>query len=57
MQSRASISVRVDPELMAKVRAIAEKDDRTVANLVRYLMICAVEKRSPKFLADAGEAS
>lgn len=36
---RTQTSLRVDPVVLAKIRKIAEEDNRSVANMVEYLII------------------
>lgn len=36
---RTQTSLRVEPIVLAKIRKIAEEDNRSVANMVEYLII------------------
>ena len=46
MKKETIITVRVTPEIKAVIQVLAEEDDRTLAWMVRKLLLEAIEARS-----------
>jgi hypothetical protein len=53
MAKTVNFTLRIEPELVEKARKVAQAEDRTLGNLIRYLLLQQVRNSEKRLYADA----